>query len=282
LALTAAVIGISWSAIFVRWAGVPGVVSALYRVAIAAIVLIPLRAARGGRASRRQTAVACLGGVFFAFDLAFWNSGVMRTQAAVAVALGNNTPIFVGMLTWLVFHRRPSGRFWIGLAIALAGCGLIVAADLGAGARPARGDLLALAGSFFFAGYLVVTERARASMDTLTFSTWAIVGSVATMAVVCVAMGEPLWGFSGQTWAAFIGLGLFTQLAAYFALVYALGHLPATVTSVGLLGQVPGAAILAAIFLGERLSWPQLTGTAVVLAGIIVVTRPSSFVVRPS
>ena len=272
-ALAIAVFGIAWSAIFVRWAGVPGVVSALYRVAIAGLVLIPARLARGGRGSPRACAVACAGGLFFALDLAFWNSGVMRTQAAVAVALGNNTPIFVGVLSWLIFRRAPGRRFWLGLALTLAGCALIMAADLReAGARPVRGDLLAVVGSGFFAGYLVTTERVRREMDTLTFSAWAIGGSIATMLIVCVAMGEPLWGFSGQTWAAFAGLGLLTQLAAYFALVYALGHLPATVTSVGLLAQVPCAAVLAALFLGEPLSSLQLAGAAIVLAGIVVVT----------
>ena len=60
---------------------------------------------------------------------------------------------------------------------------------------------------------------------------------------------------------------------AYFALVYALGHLPATITSVGLLAQVPATAILAMIFLGEPLTGVQVAGAAVVLVGIYVVNR---------
>jgi len=42
-ALAAAVGGVTWSAIFVRWAGTPGPVSAFYRVLIAAAILIPWR-----------------------------------------------------------------------------------------------------------------------------------------------------------------------------------------------------------------------------------------------
>jgi len=60
---------------------------------------------------------------------------------------------------------------------------------------------------------------------------------------------------------------------AYYALVYALGHLPATITSVGLLAQVPGTALLAMLFLGEPLSAAQILGGAVVLGGIYVVNR---------
>jgi drug/metabolite transporter (DMT)-like permease len=91
--------------------------------------------------------------------------------------------------------------------------------------------------------------------------------------VICVALGFPLVGYSPRTWLALAGLGLISQLGAYYALVYALGHLPATVTSVSLLAQVPGTAILAALLLGEPLSGVQVTGTAIVLAGIYVVNR---------
>ena len=45
-------------------------------------------------------------------------------------------------------------------------------------------------------------------MDTLTFSTLAIVGSVLTMLVVCLVLDVPLSGYSGRTWASLFGLGL--------------------------------------------------------------------------
>src|SRR5208283_370756 len=52
-----------------------------------------------------------------------------------------------------------------------------------------------------------------------------------------------------------IGLGLISQLGGYLALTYALGHLPATITSVSLLAQGPLTAIMAAILLAEPLTW---------------------------
>lgn len=276
-ALVAAVAGITWSAIFVRWAGIPGAASGFYRVLVAAAVLVPWRLVRGAPrpASSRAAAVAVAGGVFFALDLALWNTAVMRTQAAIASVLGNNTPVFVGVLSWIVFRRRPRAAFWIGLALALAGCLVIISADLRrqAGIGSLSGDLLALVASVFFAGYLVTTERVRQSMDTLTFNTLAICGSVAALLVVCLALHLPLSGYPARTWWALVGLGLVSQLGAYYALVYALGHLPATITSVGLLAQVPGTAVLAMLLLGEPLTAIQVLGGVVVLAGIWVVNR---------
>ena len=278
LALAAAIGGITWSAIFVRWAGIPGTASAFYRVLIAGAVLVPWRLVRGGSrpVSPRAAWVAIAGGVFFALDLALWNSAVLRTQAAVASVLGNNTPFFVGMMSWLVFHRRPRASFWIGLGLALGGCLMIMGADLRRGGGHAgnlTGDLMALVASVFFAAYLITTERIRPKMDTLTFSTLAIAGSIATLFMLCLALGLPLSGYPPRTWLALAGLGIVSQLLAYYALVYALGHLPATITSVGLLAQVPSTALLAMLLLGEPLTPLQIAGGAIVLVGIYVVNR---------
>lgn len=278
LALALTVAGIAWSAILVRWAGVPGAASGFYRVLIAAAVLIPWRLARGGARSYepRDALLAVAGGAFFALDLAFWNTAVMRTQAGIASLLGNNTPIFVGLASWWIFKRRPAGAFWAGLLLAIGGCVAIVARELGA-ASSARhslsGDALALTASVFFAAYLITTARIRERMDTLTFNTLAIAGSVVTLLILCVALRVPLAGYPPRTWLALIALGLVSQLAAYFALVYALGHLPATITSLGLLAQVPCTALLATWFLGEPLTRAQLVGGALVLAGIYLANK---------
>jgi drug/metabolite transporter (DMT)-like permease len=275
LALAAAVGGVSWSALFVRWAEVPGIVSAFYRVLFAGAVLIPWRLARGPThpVSSRTAWTAVAGGVFFALDLALWNTAVMRTQAAIATVLGNNTPVFVGIMAWLAFRRTPRRSFWAGLALAVTGCVLIISTGSRLTTAPGTvsGNLLALAASMFFGAYLLTTERIRVSMDTLTFSTLAIVGSVATLFVICVASGLPLGGHPARTWAALAGLGLISQLGAYYALVYALGHLPATITSVGLLAQVPSTALLAMLLLDEPLTPVQVLGGAIVLMGIYVV-----------
>lgn len=283
VALAAAVAGISWSAIFIRWAGIPGPSSAFYRVFIASLVLVPVWTSRfvtspafrasSATSSRRTLLLAVAGGAFFAGDLALWNSAVLRTTAMTATLLGNSSPIFVGLGTWLIFRRRPAPRFWIGLALALIGATVMVGVNAGregSGGDPA-GDLLAIASAVFFAGYLMTTERAREELSTLTFSTAAVVGSTLTLLMVCLALDSPLSGFTGRSWVALLGLGLITQLASYFALVYALGHLPATATSVGLLAQTPLTALLAVPLLGEGLAPMQIAGGALALTGIFIV-----------
>ena len=73
LVLAVAIAGIAWSAIFVRWAGIPGSASAFYRVLVAGAVLLPWRLVRGGTrpVERPAVIIAIVGGIFFGLDLAF-------------------------------------------------------------------------------------------------------------------------------------------------------------------------------------------------------------------
>jgi drug/metabolite transporter (DMT)-like permease len=270
LALLAGVICISWSAIFVRWTDIPGVASAFYRMLVPAVLLLPTHFADRNRTpvSARTLLIIAFGGLFFALDLAFYNTSILKTSAANATLLGNQTPIFVGLLTWLVFRKRPATGFWLGLLLAFLGTLVIVWADLGKLARLGVGDMMSLAAAAYFAVYLMVTERLRTSIGTLTFLRLAMVSSTLALLVFNLALGVSLRVPHGRTLWAVLGLGLISQLGGYLALTFALGHLPATITSATLLAQGPITALLAAVFLSEPVTWPQIWGGALVLLGV--------------
>jgi drug/metabolite transporter (DMT)-like permease len=270
LALTAGILCIAWSAIFVRWTDMPGPASAFYRMLIPAILLVPswLVGPRRPSVDRKTLLVIAVGGLFFALDLAFFNTSILQTSAANATLLGNNTPVFVGLLSWLIFRQRPSTAFWIGLLLALAGCMVIVWGDLARHFRLGWGDAMALAASACFAVYMLATEQVRKTSSTLVFLRLAMISSAAFLFLINVALGFSLRVPAGRSWAALAGLGLVSQLGGYLALTYALGHLPATAASISLLTQAPLTAILAALVLAEPLAGSQIVGGALVLMGV--------------
>jgi len=275
LALAAGVICISWSAIFVRWTDIPGPTSAFYRLLIPAFVLLPTSFFNRAQPwpSRRNLGIIALGGLFFALDLALYNSSVLRTTAANATVLGNCSPIVVGLLTWLLFRRGTRAAFWMGLLLAVSGSVLIVWADLAGHQQFGVGDLMALGAGACFAVYLMATEEVRAHTSTLVFLRLAMLSSTLALLLINLALGISLRVPNGRTWAALFGLGLFTQLGGYLALTYALGHLPATITSISLLIQVPLTALLAVLLFRETLTIPQITGALLVLAGVALAHR---------
>ena len=282
LALAAGILCVAWSAIFVRWAGVSGPASAFYRTLIATAVLLPWWLARRPRAPlpSRDVLFAALGGAFFAFDVALYNSAILLTSASTATLLGSNAPIAVGFGAWLVFGERPRPAFSIGLALALLGSAIIVGDDALASATFAGaarwGDAMAIGSGAFFAAYLLTTQRVRTRMDTLTFTTLAVAASTLTLFLVCIATRVPLAGYSPRAWLCLAGLGVISQVGGYLAISYALGSLPATAISVGLLAQAPLTALLAVPFLGEPITRAQAVGGALVLVGIYVVNRRTS------
>jgi drug/metabolite transporter (DMT)-like permease len=270
LALMAGILCISWSAIFVRWTDIPGPASAFYRMLVPALVLLPTHFFDRGRSrvDVRTLGIIALGGLFFALDLALYNTSILKTTAANATLLGNNTPIVVGLLSWLIFRRKPQPSFWLGLLMAVGGSLVILWADLSRHAQFGVGDLMSLGAAACFAVYLLVTEKIRASTGTLTFLRLAMVSSTLALLVINLFLGVSLRVPHGRTLWAVLGLGLVSQLGGYLALTYALGHLPATVTSVSLLSQGPLTALMATVLLREPLTLPQIAGGALVLAGV--------------
>src|ERR1700722_10123920 len=275
LALVGGVVCISWSAIFVRWTDIPGPTSAFYRMLIPSLLLIPtwLYDWRTPRVSSRTLAIIAIGGLFFALDLAFYNTSIIRTSAANATLLGNQTPIFVGLITWLAFKRRPAVAFWAGLTLAFSGSLVIIWTDLTRHMHLGAGDLMALTASACFAVYLLATENIRAHTSTLRLPPLAAVPGTIFFFVFSLLLPQPFPIPSHRSLASLIGLGLVSQLGGYLALTYALGHLPATVTAVTLLAQGPLTALLAAWLLAEPLTPALLLGGALVLFGVGLANR---------
>jgi drug/metabolite transporter (DMT)-like permease len=284
--LAVGVFAIGWSALFVRWSGVPGWTSAFWRMTLAQIVFVPwalaVRPAGARRPSRAALCDAIIAGVFFAADLALFNTAVMMSSAANATLLGTNAPIFVALGAWLLYRDRPTRAFWAGFAISFAGMIAIVGMDVVRHPHLGLGDAFAVAGAACYAGYLLYVRRSRQEIDALTFSAVSGVAAAVTLLAICLVIGTPLRGYSAQSWWALVGLALVTQVVGHLSVAYALGRLPVSRTSIALLGQAPLTAILAVPLLGERLSVLQVVGGALVLGGIYVVNRqPHSPPVEP-
>lgn len=274
VALGFGVLCIGLSAIFVKLAAVPGPVSAFYRVFFAVILLTPwwlLR--RRPLPSRRVLLATCFGGLFFAADLVLWNSAIMLTDAGVATLLANNAPIWVGLAAWLFLHERLTANFWLGLAVAMIGMVLIVGVGGSLLTGSGLGNLLAIGASLLYAAYLLTTQRVRAQMDTMTFMMVSMGVGVVLLLPLNLAWGLPLTGFSLNTWAALLALGIVSQLGGWLSINYALGHIQATRVSVTLLAQAVVTTLVAIPVLGEVPAPLQIVGGVMVLGGIYWVYR---------
>jgi drug/metabolite transporter (DMT)-like permease len=270
-ALALGILCIGFSGIFTKWSGVDGPVSGFYRVAIATLVLaIPfgLRAVKNGRPARGGLLLAVVGGLFFAGDLGVWNTSLEYTTAANATLLGNFSTFWVGLIALFFFRERLGRVFWLGMGLAIAGASIIFGRDVIEHPQLGWGDLLAVGSSLFYAGYLLNTQFARRRLDTASYMWLSSAAAAVLLLAYCLIAGMPLFGFSLESYMALLALGLISHVAGWMAINYALGHLPASLTSVSLLAQPLVTAIVAVPLLGEAISWFQVVGGACVLLGI--------------
>jgi drug/metabolite transporter (DMT)-like permease len=185
LALVFGILGLGFSAIFVRWAGAPGAVSGFYRLSIAAAVMaLPAsnQARRQSPLSRRHVWFAVLAGVFFAADITSWNTAVLISNAANATLLANTSPLWVGIGALLLFKERLRPLFWAGLLLAIFGAIVILGRDFLTHPTLGLGDLLGLLAGFFYGGFFLATQKAR---DRLSSS---------------YPGGSPLWAAQWRCW----------------------------------------------------------------------------------
>jgi drug/metabolite transporter (DMT)-like permease len=224
------------------------------------------------RMDRSTFLLGVLGGTFFAGDVGFYNIAVLHTSAGGATFLGNNAPLVVGLLTWATTRKLPSRSFWTALSTALVGACLIVAGDMRHVGVRSSADILAVIASVCFALYLLVTERLRETCDTSTILALSTTASAVALLLFAAAARISLVVPNVSSFAALVGLGLVCQLAGYFCLTYALGHLPATVSSVVLLAVAPLTALFAFMIFKERMTLVQVVGGGLVLVGVWIVS----------
>jgi drug/metabolite transporter (DMT)-like permease len=284
LALVAGVLALSLSTLYIRWATAPGIVTSLYRMVVATLAVAPFfwrqRAIKSRTQdrpppTRRAYGPALLAGVLSAFDHATVCTAVQWTAVANATLLNNLAPVWVALFAVLVLRQRLGRRFWVGLTLACVGA-VVVLGNSGLQNAPhqVRGDALSLLSSLFYAAYFLSGERARRQLDTLEY-VWPMTATAAGVLLVgTLALGYPLAGYSPLTYAVFVAAGLISQVGGYFAVGYALGHLPAAVVSATLIAQPVVTALLAIPFAGEGLGAWQVLGGVGVLAGIWLVVRP--------
>lgn len=275
-ALATGIAALSFSAMFVRWADAPGTITGFYRLLFSTLLLTPLflrQQSRRRSPDRNLIVFPILGGLFTAFDFAFWNTSVKFTTAANATLLGNTAPLWVALFTLFILREKLQRAFWVGLTLALAGAALVMGGDFLSRPTLGIGDLMACAAAVFYASYQLITQRGRMHFDPFRYTWLVCVSATAFMFLINLILGNSFGGYSRQTWLVFLGTAIVSQTIGYLSVTYALGYLPASVVAPTLVGQPILTAILAIPLLGEVPAAIQWIGGAVALAGIYIVNQ---------
>ncbi|HEX7555272.1 MAG TPA: DMT family transporter, partial [Leptolinea sp.] len=215
-------------------------------------------------------------GFITALDHGAWSTAVAYTSIANANLINFIAPVWVALFSWIFWKQKLPGWFWAGLALVIIGITFVFGSNLFLHPAFSKGDMLALLSSFFFAGYYLITQKARSRVDALTSTGLIAAGSACTLLIICLIGKAPLSGYPPSTWALFITAGLVSQVCGYFCMPYALGHIPASIVSPTMIASPVISALLAIPITGENLNIFQIAGGLLVFAGIYFVNRTHS------
>lgn len=276
-ALLAGAVAIAASPLFVRVSEAGPVATGFWRVALA-LPFLWAWSAIGQRerhaasfAADRRLMIAA--GLFFAGDLAVWHWSIVLTSVANATLLANLAPIFVTLAVWLLYRRRPGGLFLTGMAVALGGVAALLGGDLRLSGRALAGDCLGVVTAMFYAAYQLAITRLRSRAATASIMAWSGLFTAAALLPLALLSGEQVLPATATGWLTLFGLALISQAAGQSLIAYAMAHLPATFSSVGLLLQPVMAALFAWVLLGETLGSIEIAGGIAVLIGIRIAQR---------
>lgn len=247
---------------------------AFWRNAIAAVVMAAPTAIREPRRFGAVTVSefrwSVIAAVALALHFACFITSLQLTSVAAATALVCLQSAWIA-----VFQLLRGTRFrWqvpAGLGLAFGGVVAITGFDMGTSPDALLGDVLAMAGGALAGLYTLAGGKARQTMTTGTYTALCYGMCAVLVAVLALLFGQPLVGFEASGWIGIIAITVCAQLVGHTAFNHLLASMSPLLVSMIILLEIPGAALLAAVFLHETLPAGTYAGLGLILVGLAVV-----------
>lgn len=270
---------VSLSAPIVAAVDVPGLSVAFWRTTMASALLVPLALIRNRSqvfaCFERENRAVIVAGVLLALHFATWLPSVSLTTVASSTALVAMQP------AWSALYSRLSGQHvaagaWLGMGVSICGAAVITGVDLTVSTRALEGDLLALVGGALAAAYVQAGSRGRQRIDTTPFTAVCYSVAALTLLPICLVASEPLGGYDARNWLLLLALTAGPQLLGHSVMNHVVGTTSPAMLSLCILFEVPGAAFVAWLWLGQHINTSVIPGLVLIVLGMIIVVRSSA------
>lgn len=271
------VVGVSLSAVFVRWSTAPSLVLALYRMAFSALLLVPAALARREEffrdLPRREALLSLLSGAFLGLHFACYFEALRWTSIASAVVLVDAEVLFVALATALFLRRKLGKRAWLAVGLAFGGSVTVALADTAAGTDPLRGNLFALSGALCMAVYTMLGAACRRRLSTTAYTWLVYVSASGTLLLIVLAGGLSLTGWGTENLLTALGMAVFCTLLGHSVFSWGLKYLPPAFIATAKLLEPVFASVWGLLLFGEGPGLQVLLGGGVILAGVALYSR---------
>ena len=269
------VVGISTSAIWVRWSTAPSLVLVLYRMSLAALLLLPAVVRNREelkKLTRRDWLMTMAAGCCLGLHFASFFEGVRNTTIVASSLLSDTEVLFVAAGSILFLGRKFSRRSWVALFIALVGAIMVALAGSSDGTPTLWGNALSLLSALLLGMYTMIGSECRQRVSNATYTFVAYCVAAATVLVVAVGSGTPLGGYGAVNWLTALAMAVVCTLLGHSIFTWGLKYLsPAYISMVKLLD--PLFAAIWGLFFHEMPTALVLVGGVIVVAGVALYGR---------
>jgi len=268
--LLVAIPGLIWGASFLfiaeglKATGPNGVAFVRLFIGLATLALFP--AARKPVGRSEWPAIALVGVLWFAFPLSMFPLAEQRVSSALTGMLNAVVPLFTAIVASAIAGRVPERRVLVGLAVGLAGAGLVAWPTIHEGRSSVVGVLLILAAVVSYGFALNVARPLQQRHGALPVILRAQIVAV----VLTAPLGVPEVLAGHWTLAPFFSLlmlGAFGTGVAFVSLATAAGRVGATRASSAAFLIPPVALLLGVLVRGEYVAPLSIAGSVVCVAG---------------
>ncbi|MHA1570026.1 MAG: DMT family transporter [Alphaproteobacteria bacterium] len=227
------------------------------------------------KAARQRGLLALSGITSFAIWPLLLSLGLGLTTASHAALIMAMIPVFTGLIAAGTERNWPRAGWWVGVTIAVIGAFFLVfyrseGALLEAGS--VTGDLIILAGAGICGLGYVAGGKLTPVIGTWSTTFWGLaIACLVLIPTFAVLAPRTDWSAVGAGgWAAIAYMTVMSSLLGYAGWFWALGHGGIARIASWQLAQPAITLALAAMVLGEALSWPLLLAGATILAGTAI------------
>lgn len=205
--------------------------------------------------------------------------GLHYTTATNGVILNSAIPIMIIVLGWAIYRDTITRVQAVGVGVSLVGIlAIITRGDLSVLAQLElnKGDLIVLTGMVFWAAYTVFLRMKPEELPGLAML--ACCGMVGVMLllplfVVEMTLFDGRVEFTAATIAAMLYVGIFPSFVGYVFWNRGVAEVGSNIAGIFVHLMPVFGALLAWMFLGERIQLFHILGIALILAGITLTTR---------
>lgn len=277
------ILGISLSAIFVRYSQAPSVVTAAYRMLWTVLLMTPMVFGKRQyceelRTCSKKTVLLCaISGIFLGLHFVTWFESLSLTSVASSTVIVCTEVIWVALGFCLFLHGRLSKKAMLSIAVTLFGSILIALSDYSApGSSLFYGDLLALTAAIMSAFYTLIGRVVRTNMSTTVYTYIVYSCCSAALLIATFVGGYSLTGYGLSPVYVGLALSVVSTLLGHSIFSWCLKYLSPTFVSASKLCEPVIAAIFAVFLFQEVPVLLQIIGGIIILGGVIWYSRIES------